>query len=419
MSGISPRSRAAKPGGARAIAVCLAAALGGAVGATNTWAAEWYISGDVRQDIEYDDNIGLNLSSDDEVSDVGFQSSILANAGASTPNLNIRLDTRFDFTVFPNEDQLNSNDQFIVLGTDYQYGRSLWGVEGQFVHDTTRTSDVDATGLFILENKTRDVFRVGPSWSYQISPRDSVDTSATYTTVNYPSGDLRDYDQVSGSLSYTHVLSPRTQLLGSINGYYYDSNKFGSLDSQFVGVLLGGSHALTETVRVSALVGPRVVRQDIRRSSDSSSDKSTDVGYIADVSVNYQPSERTFFEGQYTRTTEPNSTTGALLNKDEIRLYGRYNLLEKVAIDLGARYFMQDIPTNNTPDSDRSNQTRHYVSIQPGVTFRLLEDLSLNCHYRFRWQQYDNLETDGGTRGASNAVFARLSYDLPTLSASR
>ncbi len=417
----SRRSAAARRAAALCAVVVFCAAAGGA------HAAEWFATGEIRQEVEYDDNIGLNLSSDDAVSDVGFTSTILANAGARTPNLNILLDTRFTFTVFPNEDQLDSNDQFIVLGTDYQYGRSVWGLQGEFANDTTRTSDVDSTGLFILENKRRQVFRVGPSWSYQLTPRDNVATSATYTNVNYPNGTsevedgarLRDYEQFSGTVDYNHVLTPRTQLLGSVNGYYYDSNKFGSLDSQFVGVLLGASHRLTEQVRVTALAGPRVVRQEIRGETDNSSNSSTDAGYIADVSINYQPTERTFLEGQYTRTTEPNTSTGALLEKDEFRLYGRYKLLEKVAIDLTARYFMQDIPTNNAPDEDNSNATRHYVSVQPGVSWRFLEELSLNCYYRFRWQRYDSLGSDSGTQGNSNAVFARLIYDLPVLSASR
>ncbi len=89
------------------------------------------------------------------VADTSFESSIQAIAGARTPNLNILLDTRFNFTVFVNEDQLNSNDQFITLGSDYQYGRSRWGVQGDFVNDTTRTSDIDNTGLFILDNMRR------------------------------------------------------------------------------------------------------------------------------------------------------------------------------------------------------------------------------------------------------------------------
>lgn len=398
-----------------ALAVCVVA------GAAPARAAEWYVSTSLWQDVEYDDNIGLSLTQDGVVSDTNFESSILANAGARTPNLNLRLDTRFDFTVFVHEDQLDSNDQYIALGSDYQYGRSRWGVQGDFVNDTTRTSDVDNTGLFILDNKRRRIYRAGPTWSYQISPRDTVDTSATYTHLNYPNGTseaggarLRDYEQYSGNVSYTHVLTPRTQLLASLDGYHYDSNNFGSLDNQFVGLLLGASHALTDTVRLSALVGPRVVRQEFRGPADSSSENSTDAGYIADVNINYQPTERTFLEGQYTRTTEPNASTGTLLNKDEFRLYGRYNLLEKVAIDLTARYFMQDSPT-----SVREDRSRQYMSFQPGVRWRLLEELSLNCFYRFRWQKYDQLEGEDGTQGDSNTVYARLSYDLPTLSSSR
>lgn len=398
----------------RRFAAFWAAAFWAAAGVPDARAAEWYVDTGVRQDVEYDDNIGLSLTSDQVVADTSFESSVVATAGVNTPNLNIHLDSVFNFSVFVNQDQLNSNDQYVTMGSDYQYGRSTWGVQGDFVHDTSRTSDVDATGLFILENNTRFVYRAGPTWSYQLSPRDTLDTSATYTNVNYPSGELRDYDQVSGTVGYTHLLTPRTQLLSSLDAYYYDSNKFGSLDSQFVGALFGASHMVSETVRLSALVGPRVVRQEIRGPGASSSDNSTDVSYIADASITYTPTERTFFEGQYTRTTEPNTSTGALLNKDEFRLYARYNLLEKVAIDLTARYFMQDSPTGVSED-----RTRQYASFQPGVRWYLLEDLSLNCFYRFRWQKYDQLKSENGTQGNSNAVYARLRYDLPTLSSSR
>ncbi len=397
------------------VALSMAAALCVAVAAPNARAAEWYISTGISQDVEYDDNIGLSLTQDSVVSDTSFESAIQATAGARTPNLNLYLDALFNFTVFATEDQLNSNDQYITLGADYQYGRSRWGVQGDFVNDTSRTSDVDdGTGLFILDNIRRNVFRAGPSWSYELGPRDTLDTSATYSKVNYPSGKLRDYEEFSGSVGYTHVLTPRTQLISALDGYYYDSNKFGSLDGQFVGLLLGASHALTETVSISALAGPRVVRQQIRGPNDSSSDNSTDASYIADARISYQPSERTFFEGQYTRTTVPNTSTGALQNIDQFRLYGRYNLLEKVAIDLSARYSLQDSPTNESED-----QTRQFIFFQPGVSWRLLEDLSLNCYFQFRWQKYDQLQSEDGTQGASNAVFATLSYDLPTLSSSR
>ncbi len=55
---------------------------------------------------------------------------------------------------------------------------------------------------------------------------------------------------------------------------------------------------------------------------------------------------------------------------------------------------MQDSPTNVSED-----RSRQYVSFQPGVRWRLLEDLSLNCFYRFRWQKYDQLKSEDGTQG--------------------
>ncbi len=416
--GCFSRRRATRRVSSSALALAAGVAFCVAGGVIDARAAEWFVSGEVRQDVEYDDNIGLDITSDEVVSDVGFTSSIVANAGASTPNLNIRLDTQFDFTVFPNEDQLNSNDQYVVVGSDYQYGRSLWGVEGQFVRDTSRTSDVNGTGEFLLDNKRREVFRLGPSWSYQLSPRNSLDTSATYTNVNYPNGTseagdgagLRDYEEYSGNVGFTHVWSPRTQLLASLGGSYYNSNKFGSLDNQVVGLAVGASHALTERIRVTATAGPYLAHQDSRDADQSSSQSTTNVGYSADASIGYQAGERTFLEAQFTRSAEPNTSTGDLQDRNEIRLFGEHKILEKVAINLTSRYFVQD-----QISSDDSNATRQYASVQPGFSWRLIEDLSLNCYYRFRWQYLDDVDKSGD----SNAVYARLIYDLPRLSTSR
>ena len=388
-------------------------------------AAEWYASSRLEQQFEIDDNVGLNTRSDQQVSAWGSTSSVVANLGGRTPNLSVRLDSVLDFTVFPNENSLNSDDQYVALGGDYRTERSLFGLDGEFIRDTTRTSDVDDTGVFILDNDRRELYRIGPSWSYLASPLDTVNVSADYTNVHYPSSRtaLRDYEQISGTVGWTHALTPRTQFLTSLSTSYYDSNASGSLESTVFQALVGGSHDFSERTRITALVGPQIVSQDIRGKpsctvnvnpcpqgfTERFTDKNTDVGYAADAGISFQASERTSFEGQYTRTAEPSTSTGVLLERNNFRAYYRYEALERVAIDAAARYIMQD-----TLATGGETETRHFVSVEPGVRWRITEDLNLRCFYRFRWQKFDG---DGGS-GSSNAAFARITYELPELSTS-
>jgi hypothetical protein len=90
-------------------------------------------------------------------------------------------------------------------------------------------------------------------------------------------------------------------------------------------------------------------------------------------------------------------------------------VLEKVAVDVSARYSLQD-SVGDSGDQDGGNSgKRDFLSFSPGVRWQLSENLNLRCSYRFRWQRFDNT----GDTANSNAVFATLSYQLPGLSTSR
>jgi hypothetical protein len=56
-------------------------------------AAEWYLNSRARQDLSYDDNIGLRSANDEKIAAFGETSSIGAAIGGRSPSLDIGLDT--------------------------------------------------------------------------------------------------------------------------------------------------------------------------------------------------------------------------------------------------------------------------------------------------------------------------------------
>jgi hypothetical protein len=62
---------------------------------------------------------------------------------------------------------------------------------------------------------------------------------------------------------------------------------------------------------------------------------------------------------------------------------------------------------NRNPDGSTNFNDRDFVSVTPGLSWRLGEFSSLDLSYRFRWQEYDVLSGDA----MSNAVFLAFSHD--------
>ena len=400
----------------RITSVWLIAVLGTILAGGPVDAAEWYAQGDLSQEFSFDDNFRFSARSDDAESRWSTKSTANVNVGASTPNLQVRLNSVFDYTYFPQESSLNSADQRFNLDTTYQLERATLGLGASFVRDTTRTSDEEDTGLFIEENKRRELYRVGPNWTYQLSPLDSVNMYGDYVSVTRSTKDLDSYSQYSGGFGWTRQLTARTQIQARFSGFHFNTGARGDRKTSLIGFEIGGTHDFSERWQASFFAGPRYTWLDgtVRFTNSLNmreriSDNDDDVGYLLDANVRYQAGERTSLVANASRDVSPSTTTGIIRQTTAFGLFFNHQLLEKVAVDLSGRYSIQE--TLAGP----SDLRRDYASVSPGVRWRLTEDLTLRCSYRFRWQKFD----ESGETANSNAVFATLTYQLPRLSASR
>lgn len=377
-------------------------------------AAEWYLNSRARQDFSYDDNIGLRSANDEKISAFGETSSIGATIGGRSPSVDIGLDSVFNFTRFPSESSLNSNDQYFTLSSAFTGERLTAELDAQYIRDTTRTSDIEDTGLFILQNRRREVRRLAPKLAYQLTPMDEVSAEGDISDTYYPSGDIRNFEQWGGTGTWTRSTSERTQLLASLSGFKVNSNDSGSQNTTYYAAQVGFGHVLTEKLRVRLVAGPTLARVNFIFASGGVRFTNTDtsLGYGFDGTVDYQQDERLSLQGRVYRTVRPSSTTGVVLEETGFRASGRYALMQHVSLDLAALYVLRE----SVGQTDTSGR-RDFVSVEPGLLWRLAENWDLRFAYRYRWQRFDDADEDPDA--SSNAVLGSLTYRLPPLSMSR
>ena len=405
----------------RRCSVYLIAVFGMLLSAIRVDAAEWYVRGNLIQQVNYDDNFSLEARSDDANSELESDSTVALNMGGRTPDLEVQLNSVFDYAYFPETSSLNSADQAFNLNTTYQLERATVGLGADFVRDTTRTSDVDDTGLFIEQNKRRELYRVGPTWTYQLTPLDTISAYGSYTSVSFHTKDLDSYSEAAGGADWSRQLTARTQLQARLYGLHSESGAGGDEKSDVISLELGGTHDFSERWQATLLVGPRyawtdeTVRSGPLSMRERNSERDDSAGYVLNANVRYRAGERTNIFAVASRGVDPGSTTGVIEERTEFGLFLNHQLLQRVAINLSGTYSIQESVGDTQSAGDSGGARRDFATFSPGVSWRLSENLFLDCSYSFRWQHEDQ----GRGTATSNAVFATLTYRLPQLSISR
>lgn len=382
--------------------------------ATPARAAEWFVSGTAGQEVSYDDNIGLRGPSDEQVSAFGETTSVGVTVGGRSPVLDLRLDSLFNFTRFPSESSLNSNDQYLTATADYAGERLSLGLTGQYIRDTTRTSDIEESALFILQNRRREVARVQPSVGYKLSRIDEVRIVGDVSDTTYPSRDIRNFQQWGATGEWVRSLSERTAILANVSGFRVNSNDSGLQKTSNYAAQIGASHRFSERLAARLTAGPTLTDSDFTFASGSFriSDSSTTLGYGLDGRLDYRVDERSWLGAQVYRTVRPSGTTGIVSEETGVRLSATHALRQHLFGDASALYQLREDVSRSSGD-----RRRHYVAVHPSLRWQFAEDWNVRLVYRFRWQRYDDSGDDQDAY--SNAVTASLTYRLPPLSMSR
>jgi hypothetical protein len=391
------------------IACCLLGALACGFGATVLDAAEWYARPRLSQTFEYDDNIGF--SRQDETAAFGSRSSAMLNLGGRSPTFSLDLDTRFDFVRFPEEDGFNSNDQFFTLTGQHQGRRSQLTLVGRFDRDTKQDDDIEATGEREFDNTRRETLTFEPSFSYQLTERQTAALYGRYLKRSYPSlsdEELPDYSLLSAGASWTYALTERTALGFGPSILFYDSNVQDATVAGFQGIL---AHSFTPRLRLDLRGGPSLSRTESRLATPTGSRRESDssFSYLMDANLQWAATPRTNASLGYVRSSEPSGSSGDLVERDRITLRLDHDVTRRVGLFALAVYQNQTKPSSDVDDG--GDDERESLRFEPGIRWALTEDLDLSIRYRLKYLDFKDLGEDA----ISNAILLRLDLRLPEL----
>ena len=377
-------------------------------------AADWYADTALRQAFGYQDNILLSTSSGDKEGSFSSTSSALLDLGRRDEITDINLNTKFDFVRYFSQPKADTDNQYAVLNGAFKAERSLWQVNAGVIRDTSLDSDLPPEGTVTLSARRRTTINAGPSWSYQLSPLETVNLSADWSKVDYSYPQYVDYWQVTGGAGYTRVLTEQTQLNLSASALNYESDKSASLNQQYFTAQVGLAHAFSPLWKASFLIGPSMTisesssRQVInigngQRVTIGGAEQGTTFGFAARAETSYQVTDRLVAGLNYSHSATPNNS-GQLLTADAVGVNFQQAVISFMDVFLNATYVKQTGTASNSSSNDRD-----YVNAQPGLRWKLTEQISLDTSYQFSWQRY----ASSGASATSQGAFLTLNYDFP------
>ncbi len=359
----------------------------------------WDIEPGVRVRLLYDDNVRFSV--DDPKSSFGGTAEAYANLSRRTEVSDLTLRAAVVQLYYTDATELNSTDGSAEAAFAYRMERSEAGFVSRFVYDTTLTSEAEAETSGIVElNKRRNFFEIAPYWKYSLSERARVGADVILQDVSYEDVEeipLTNYRFGRVGVSGEYDFTERTALVGRLGYDRYDSEQADDKSETF-GAEAGIRYRFSERTTLRALAGARSATSSTGDVADGDNERST--GPIFEVGV-----EQDYEVGSIDITLERSllpSGRGTLLDTTRAVVEIARPVSERLVVRLRAIGVR-----NRNPDGEVSFNDRDFVSVSPGLRWRLAESTWLDLSYRYRWQDRELISGDA----VSNAVFFGIGHD--------
>ena len=346
--------------------------------------AEWEFDPALRVAADFDDNAGLSHltaqedSIDGYIGELDFEALFRSETGIFSINPIIR--TR----AYNSDTDRDSDDQFLNFRMRRDGQSSIFGLRGNYSRESVRTAELadaeldadldpdeieDDDSSLINTRDRREKLRVVPSWSYQLSDVSSWRADVGILNVDYinddpeQGGNLVDYTDIRGRLSYQRNMSARITGILSLTARNYQTDQLGG-DVNGYGVSAGLNRAMTETTTVRALIGV----EETEQVNDSNKPS-----FITDISL-VRRQETTQLLLQYRQRISA-SGRGQLAERNEVNLRFTRALNDKFSAGLGARAYQ------TTAFGNADIQT-NYVQLHAQLLWQISTAFSMRANYR-------------------------------------
>ena len=370
----------------------------------NVQAAEWSLTGGVNPSLKYDDNIFMRDT--DKLGDYHASMSPTLEAGYETDKVETSLNTGFVMDRYHSSSQLDNDNPFVKLNTAYKTQRTTWDLGLGYVERSSRKDAADDTGDFET-NSTLTRKSISPSFSYQLTERDSLSLSTSYSEETYSTNDFNDIKKQTISTDWQHQLTER--LKGGIR-LSFNNNKstglFTETDDETYRLLLTSAYNVSEVWTINGSAGLRQV--DIQQTDflgGTTETTDTSPSFVFDILYQTDINQVSL---SLSRTVSP-SSTGDVNEQDKISIGWSRSLSETLSASINAS-FQKTSSALNTGNDDREN-----ISFSPALNWEYSPDSSLSLSYNYRQQN----ESFNNTEAISNAIMLTLKYDWHGINISR
>lgn len=387
-----------------AVAAVLACCASGA-----SQAADWQFNPKVVAQAESDDNSRLTITPGEEIEVQGLVVDAQAEIRALTPTSDFRLTPRGKVSIYPDEEDDETNLAALMARWDYRgekarvnldAGYSQRTVLGRFFPDGSNPDDgglgepgQGAGSGRSTEKTDQNEFIFRPRLRYSLTERTSLLLRAGYQNVEFDDqvvSDRQNFDDVEGAVGIGFQTSPTTSIdvMAGASRFSPDGNL--DNDSQFLNV--GWSKEVSDVSRI-------YVNGGATRNKVDAPGADWENGFNGGAGIQWQFEVTELFL-EYNHYIDP-SASGQLVNRDQLRFQLFHNFSERSSINLAARAIQDEDWT-----SENAFETRQFFSGLAEYEWRFRQEWSLFAGYEYTWREYE----DDPTYAQSNRLFAGVRY---------
>jgi len=338
---------------------------------------------------EYNDNIFFD--DDQEIDDWITTISPGLELIDHTERFDLTLSARGHGIKYGQNDELNDFDQQYSGNIGYKVTPRLRMSAGAgYTVDNRRDRDIETTGL-VLSTEERKRYNGSLSGEYILTEKTAASLSYAYNRSDFDDPEEVDYKYHSSNLGFTHDISeffPRTVARMNFGYYYYDSSDT-AID--IYSGTVGFSWAMTEVFNLLVDLGTRYTSSEFMVAQRHP--------FIPFIIITREETDHTWGGvGHVALSYQGEVTTASLSASKDVRPAGGQNgttdrtsflfkisrrFAEKFSAHLSGEYFLNKADAGELSRTDIDEQT---ISIRPGLSCEIIDNLVLTASYTFRVQ---------------------------------
>jgi hypothetical protein len=366
-----------------------------------------------------------------------------------TPSTQVQLTPRVRETNYlkSNKD-LNDDDWYVDFLASHTGVLGSVGLNAQYRETGVRTSEFESAvpdnpddpspitgGSGRFSDDTQQTWNIQPSLNYQLSPRNIVGITGLFSETTYDeqqedllaSRSYLDYDYSSVELSVRHVLDSRNYFVAALNAGNFLAEEAGRLfrnSTDSFGITAAYNRAFSDTLTGTVTVG--VTRSSVDVSgiiggfdpitgaiclpTDPCATSNEERNFVGSLELRKR-SENTTLNFSLGSQIAPRSD-GTEVIQEQARLYVDRVVSQKLSASLGLLYSMESavgqVFQPATASFGLARQDRTYFTVEPGVSWRLTETLSVYGNYAYVRDTTD--VTTGNVDQTNNRLFLGVLY---------